>query len=246
MKYFCICTDCFNADKNSVVWAVGEIQADLVAICRCPIDHVTICGLMHDLFDVLFTSGILAYTHGFFSESVMSFTASLERAFELFIRLNLAKAEISLKSIDSFWNEIKNQSERQYGSFCSAYLMTTNEIWKADQKQISFRNNVIHKGYIATSSEAKKYAEYILKCLNKIMKNIKEYFSEQRNPIYFDMKELTQSALKRTFKENPSAKFANTSMPSLLKWNDKNHKDLKFEEILVSVKELQEKYKFPI
>lgn len=246
MKHFCICTDCFNADKNSVVWAVGEIQADLVAVCKCPIGHITISGLMHDLFDILFTSGMLAYTNGFFSESVMSFAASLERAFELFTRLNLAKSGSSLSNIDLFWNEIKNQSERQYGSFCSAYIKTTNEAWKADEKQVKFRNKVIHKGYIATSSEAKKYAEYILKCLNKIMKCIKDNFSEQKNPLYFHIKEHNQPALKKALQKNPGAKYVNTSIPSLLKWNDKEHKDLTFDEIFTSLKELQEKYKFPI
>ncbi|MFB2881730.1 hypothetical protein [Floridanema aerugineum] len=235
MKHYCLCINCFEADNTSLIWAVGEVQSNLLAICRCPNGHVQISGLQYDLFDVLFTSGIHAYRKGFYSESVMSFAASLERAYELFIKLNLfktVKTDNPLETIDKFWKEIEGQSERQYGAFCSAYLMTVREAWKANQEQVKFRNKVIHKGYIANSQEAKKYAEYIIGCLNNIMKAIKENFAEQRSPLYFHIKKLAKPAKEKSLKENPGAKYSANSGPSLLKWNSHNHEDATFADAL--------------
>ncbi|MFB2938751.1 hypothetical protein ACE1B6_26160 [Aerosakkonemataceae cyanobacterium BLCC-F154] len=232
MKHYCLCINCLEADNTSLIWAVGEVESNLLAICRCPNGHVQISGLQHDLFDVLFTSGIDAYRKGFYSESVMSFAASLERAYELFIKLNLFKTDIPLEIIDKFWKEIEGQSERQYGAFCSAYLMTVGEIWNADQNQVGFRNKVIHKGYIANSKKAKEYAEYIIGCLNKIMKAIKENFAEQKSPLYFHIKNLAKREVEKALKENPGAKYSADSRPSLLKWNNRNHEDATFEDAL--------------
>jgi len=48
-----------------------------------------ITSLMHDLFDVLYISAIDSYLKDCYSESVLSFTSSLERLYEYFVKVSL-------------------------------------------------------------------------------------------------------------------------------------------------------------
>ncbi len=84
--------------------------------------RASVSGLMHNLFDVLYTSAVQSYLQGSFSESVMSFAASLERTYEMFIKVTLINEGVSLDDNDKFWKEVKNKSERQYGAFCLQYV----------------------------------------------------------------------------------------------------------------------------
>jgi len=246
MKHYTLCTRCFKEKPVSHTWAVGEIQSSLVAICTCPKGHKTIDGLMHDLMDVLYTSGVHAYLNDCFSESVMSFAVSLEQSYALFIRAVLLREGVSLESIDELWKEIGNQSERLYGAFCSQFLRITCKSWKVNQGMIKFRNKVIHKGYIVTSNEAKRFAEYITKCHFIILNILKKDFSDECKKIFFYQKEQNSTNVDKIMKDNPGALFVASAYPSLLKWNNSEIKNLNFSNILVEYKNSLKIYSIPI
>lgn len=242
MKHYTLCAGCLKEKPVSHTWVVGEIQSSLVAICTCPKGHKTIDGLMHDLMDVLYTSGVHAYLNDCFSESVMSFAVSLEQSYALFIRAALLKEGISLESIDKLWKEIGNQSERLYGAFCSQYLRITGSSWKANQRMIKFRNKVIHKGYIATSKDSTKFAEYITQCHFKILSILKKDFAEECTKIYFHQKEQNSTIIDTIMKDNPGALYKASAYPSLLKWNHSEINELNFLDALQEYKNTLLKY----
>ena len=217
MKHRAICDECDNNDGSSIVWSTGDVQSQLIAVCSCPHGHVTVYGLMHDQFDVLYTSAVFAFIGSFYSESILSFTAALERAYEQYIKLYLAKQLLSFELIDKFWKEIENQSERQYGAFCSAYIATEQKNWTSEQEQVKFRNRVIHKGYICDPNEATRYAEYVTRKLSDIMRSMKLNFADQKIPLYFHIKGSSKNAIQRAMNEHAGANFVATSGPSLLK-----------------------------
>jgi hypothetical protein len=237
MKHRILCDKCDNT-----VWATGEVQSKLIAVCRCPKGHVYVSRLMHDQFDVLYSSAVYAYMGSFYSESILSFTAALERAYEQYVKLYLANQMLDFNVMDGFWKEIANQSERQYGAFCSAYVATEKQVWKSNTKQVSFRNDVIHKGYICGQTEAKTYAEYITEKLNLIMKSIKEKFASQKQSFYFHVQKSAKAAVEEAINENAGAQLLGSSNPSFLKWNHSEHSDVTFAEAIQVASDLLEKY----
>lgn len=200
MKHYTYCYQCNEEDRGDSI-AIGEINSNLIAICECKNGHRFISGLMHELFDILYLSALDSFFNGSYSESVMSFTASLERTYEFFIKVTMLKEEITLESIDSFWKELKNQSERQIGAFCSQYLKVSKTSWHLNTDMVSFRNNVIHKGYIATSDEVKKYANYTTSLQMTILNILKSEFSEECTKLYFHQKEVNSSSTKELQKK---------------------------------------------
>lgn len=218
MKHYSICIECQKIDPNRMVWADGEVNSNLIALCTCPNGHKLVSGLMHNLFDVLYTSAVQSYLQGCFSESVMSFTSALERTYEMFVKVIMLNEEVSLDAIDKFWKEVKNQSERQYGAFCLQYIKITGEAWRIDGRQVSFRNNVVHKGYIATSLEVANYVEYTTACQFKLLNILHNNYQDECLKLYFYQKEQTKSETERVMKQN-NAQFSGISNPSLLKWN---------------------------
>lgn len=231
MRHYTYCHECAEENKGTHIIAIGEINSNLISICECPNGHKFISGLMHELFDILYLSAVDSYFNGSFSESVMSFTASLERTYEYFIKATLIKEGCTLEKIDSFWKELKNQSERQLGSFCSQYLKVTNSSWHLNTEMVAFRNSVIHKGYFATSEEVKKYAEYTTSLQMVILNVLKDNFNKECSQLYFHQKEMNSKSTE-TLQKETNLKFVATGQPSLLKWNHSGTQSVTFEEAL--------------
>lgn len=112
-------------------------------------------------FQVLFDLGIICLKNGYYKEAVSDFAASLERVFEFSIKRILNRRNIEKELINSIWKEVKNQSERQYGAFIFLYAYEFKKEFKLDNKQIKFRNEVIHKGKFPNFDETYEYAKYI-------------------------------------------------------------------------------------
>lgn len=218
MKHYSLCIECHEKDPYNTVWAEGEVNSNLISLCTCPSGHKSVSGLMQNLFDVLYTSAVQSFLLGSFSESVMSFAASLERTYEMFIKVTMLKEGVSLEAIDKFWKEIKNLYERQYGAFCLQYVEVTGEAWLLNSNQVSFRNNVVHKGYIATSIEVTGYAEYTTECQFKLLSILHNDYKDECLKLYFHQKVQSKSSTEKVMKEN-NAKFSATGHPSLLNWN---------------------------
>lgn len=134
-------------------------------------------------FQVLFDLGIICLKNGYYKEAVSDFAASLERVFEFAIRCILNKRNIEEEVINSIWKEVKNQSERQYGAFIFLYAYEFKKEFKLDNKQIRFRNEVIHKGKFPNFNETYKYAKYIYYNIYNILLELAKnnYISDYNN-----------------------------------------------------------------
>jgi hypothetical protein len=229
MKHYTICFECKNLSSNNYNYSIGEVDADLIAVCTCKHGHKTVVRITHNLCDVIYSSAVLAFVKDCLSESVMSFAASLERAFEMFTKITLFTEGIQYELVDEFWKEISKQSERQYGAFCSQYLKTFKEPWKANKKQIEFRNKVVHKGHIASQKEVTEYAEYITESLYKILKCLHSNFDNESTEYYFHEKLKTKDKVKE-LRIQHNAKVAGSSIISLLNWNVMDMPKTTFDE----------------
>lgn len=171
MKVIAPCQKC-TIPPGAGVMMVGELDNDLLAICSCPNGHRYLVHQAHSASEIIYSAGARAFLAGFYSESVVTLTAALERGYELFAKVFLLASGGASADIEEVWKELRSSSERQLGAFCLTYFYATGSPWKTFPKQAEFRNKVAHRGYIATREEAHGYGEYVTASLNAIMSHI--------------------------------------------------------------------------
>ncbi len=75
-----------------------NIRDDGIYEATCPEGHKTYTLLQQLLFEVLFDIGAYAITDGYYREAVSSFTASLERFYEFYVKVISLKYGVSPKT----------------------------------------------------------------------------------------------------------------------------------------------------
>jgi hypothetical protein len=174
-----VCGGC-QCDDDHRFPVACEISDDNVYKVVCPDGHESYVGLKMHKFDVLFEMGAIALTEGYHREAVSNFAASLERFLEFYIDFTSFEDGIDRAEFNLAWKQISSQSERQIGAFLFTYLRRTGKSIKyLDSKQVQFRNNVIHKGYIPIYDEAFAYGQSVLAYLDPIMFDLEQNHSEK-------------------------------------------------------------------
>lgn len=166
--------------QTTDVLMIVVVQDDGMYKLMCSRGHTTVTALQHQNFEVLFDIGANAILDGYYREAVSSFSASLERFYEFYIKVVCLKRGLTDKQFSDAWSHIEAQSERQLGSFIFLYLfeklkppsLLTN-------KEREFRNGVIHKGIIPTRDEAIKYGERVLQIILPVLREMKKNYPEQ-------------------------------------------------------------------
>lgn len=142
----------------------------------CPQGHSSVTILQQQKFEVLFEIGAYAIIDGYYREAVSSFTSSLERFYEFFIKAVLLEKGLDTP-LKECWKLVSNQSERQLGAFI---LLYTSEMEHPptllNNSRVAFRNEVTHKGKIPTREEAVAYGQAVLDVVRPVMKIVKETY----------------------------------------------------------------------
>jgi len=162
--------ECFRVDGRPSDVAISvELRDDGLYTATCPQGHITVTAIQEQKFEVLFDLGVMALLDGYTREAVSSIAASLERFFEYYVLVVSLKHGIGYEQFSKAWNPISKLSERQLGAFLFLYLLESRKALEPlilDAKpQIdgrsrgdtpiwsTFRNDVIHKGYIPSALE---------------------------------------------------------------------------------------------
>lgn len=162
-----------NADVDIEV----ELDNDNIHEFVCPKGHRTFTRLQEQKFQILFDLASMALNDGYTKEAVSSYSSSLERFLEYYILVTSLRNSVSIDDFTKTWKQMANQSERQLGAYFVLRLQEgkpTN--W--DEKMASFRNNVVHKGYIPSSGEAIEYGQYVLSFIRSTLKELNETSKE--------------------------------------------------------------------
>ena len=183
MKLPIICLTCAIqgvADERPI--KVVEVRDDGRYETICDNGHHIVIVLQQLKFEILFEIGAYAIADGYYREGVSSFTSSLERFYEFVIRVILHAKGLSDESINFTWNTIARQSERQLGAFVALYASEYQKLPSLlTNKQVEFRNDVIHRGIIPSRDQAVLYGQQVLDALRPILHEIKEKY---RNSIH--------------------------------------------------------------
>jgi hypothetical protein len=191
------CPKCAHAVSKSLV-DYAEIDVPL-PMSRLSDDgrYEVVCGHGHTSsvvlnnlkFELLFEMGINAILDGYSREAVSSFSAALERFYEFYWRVAMAHLSIPGEIIAVAWKTLSRQSERQLGAYISASLALTKKqpILLNPNKEVEFRNNVIHKGYIPTDDEALEFGDSIMMLMNQEIENLRHTDPEALNTVYKEL-----------------------------------------------------------
>jgi len=190
MKIPTPCPDCFIHEqkqaelekrKVSIVMLPGRMTDAGYIEVKCPNGHSTTVVYDDRKFELLFQSACHTLNDGYEREAVSSFAASLERLYEFYIRVSCRRTDISEDVLGKTWKLMSRQSERQFGCFLMQYAMHAGETFKFDQKQIEFRNKVIHQGYIPNHDEVLLYGREAWRIKIKLYRQLERDFPEELN-----------------------------------------------------------------
>jgi hypothetical protein len=174
MKLPIRCFECTEDQGSGGHIALVEFRDDGRYEATCPRGHRTTILLQEQLFELLFEIGAYAIRDGYYREAVSSFTASLERFYEFFLRAVLSQKGVAEEWVDISWNMISKQSERQLGAFI---VLSVAELGNPPQilppKQVEFRNSVIHRGEIPSKHEAMAYGQIVLDLIRPLIQILK-------------------------------------------------------------------------
>jgi len=152
----------------------GEMDDSGLVLVTCPEGHRSATVTQLPKYEVLFRSGTSALIDGYANEAVSSFAAALERLYEFFIRVVSRKLDISQDTFEMSWKHVAAQSERQFGAFCFLYALETGSAFSVPSKFPTFRNKVLHRGYIPPMSKVYEYAEWVFLTIRSVMVRLRE------------------------------------------------------------------------
>lgn len=146
--------------------------------CKTVIDNID--------FEILFEYGLNAIVDGYYREAVSTLTVAMERYFEFFIKSTLKASKVEFSDIDQTWKNILNHSERQFGAYITLYCQSFNESAQLlnTGKEISFRNSVIHKGYIPSKTEVSNYGNSLMLIIENSLNRLKQTYPEAVNETF--------------------------------------------------------------
>jgi hypothetical protein len=127
---------------------------------RCPKGHENAVATQTLRHEMLFEIGLNAIKDTYYRESISSFAASVERYYELAIRVICRHNKLADDVLQRSWKSVGSQSERQTGAYIFLYAATFSEVAPIlPDKMTKLRNDVIHKGILPDKAQAVDFGE---------------------------------------------------------------------------------------
>lgn len=132
-------------------------------------------------FELLFDIGAVALLDGYPRETVTTMAAALERLMGFYINVIVRRHRISSEQVVKMWKSVAAQSERQLGAFVYLRLVHrgTASPFPMETKMLTrqctaatFRNDVVHKGYIPAEAEAEEFADIIHASMYELLQEL--------------------------------------------------------------------------
>lgn len=172
-------------NPEPIISIISELNEDGIYPITCNKGHKGNVVLNNMKFELLFDLGINAIIDGYYRDAVSSTTSALERYFEFFIKVIWSVKGCKEELITKIWKKMSNQSERQLGAYIALFTENfTNEPPLLGDKDINFRNSVIHKGVIPKREEAIFYANTVLELIEKSLLLLKSRYPETVRFVY--------------------------------------------------------------
>lgn len=177
---------------------------------QCAAGHTSEITVDNIKFELLFELGLNALVDGYPREAVSSFTSALERFYEFYWHVVAELYAIPREQAAAAWKVAVKQSERQLGMYITASLLLTKQCPALldPARDVRFRNNVTHAGYIPDRQEAINFGDVVLRQINEPLASLRV---------------LAPDALIVTYERSSPAqrdKQSQGTEPSTIEWND--------------------------
>jgi hypothetical protein len=253
MKIPISCSVCQGklTDENPVVDVYGTVllvsEAGYYEF-TCPKGHKTSTILNMQKYDLLFTLGVNAFIDCYYREAFVNFAASLERFYEFTLRVIARSKQINTDLFEKSWKDVSKQSERQFGAFLFSWLFQEGKFYtEVEHKKIGdmtqLRNEVVHKGKLATHEDCIEYGQYVVDIIKPIRRILSEKYkkpyeeeeaafwkkiSEKRN------KEYTPGGILhiRSALDSATEKGFDSSVEAISEWRESYNTNLKHKTII--------------
>lgn len=234
MRLSIACSQCMIEDVASArPIATVEFRDDGRYEIACDKGHKSVTILQQQKFELLFDIGAYAILDGYYREAVSSFSSSLERFYEFFIKAVLLNNGISEETVRETWKQVSKQSERQLGAFV---IMHASEFGQPpilmSNNKVEFRNDVIHRGKIPSRQEAVDYGQSVLDVLQPTLKQLKEKCTEGIQKTIFQ--HLKNSRTREDEKQPVSTMYIRTIVS--LSTGESGHDERTLEKALSELK----------
>jgi len=190
------CPQCAHeATKNFVGHTVLDVPVPISSLSddgqyevECEKGHVSAVILDNIKFELLFEMGLNAIVDGYTREAVSSFSSALERFYEFYWHVVMRHFDIPAEQANATWKPLSKLSERQVGAYSTAVNILTKCAPKLlnPNKQVPFRNNVIHNGYVPTKEEAISFGEDVMELINHDLAILRVQATDAMESVYND------------------------------------------------------------
>ncbi|SOS50084.1 hypothetical protein TNO006_460001 [Tenacibaculum finnmarkense] len=192
-------------DGASISTPFEQVNNDGIYEVNCAKGHKSKTIIDNINFEILFEYGLNAIIDGYYREAVSSLTSAMERYFEFFVKTVLRASTNDINAIDKVWKKVASQSERQLGAYIMLYFQTFGKepILLNQNKEVPFRNSVIHKGYIPTKQEAIDYGNSVLQIIEQSLIDLKNKFPKETEQTFdqYGYKQSAEEKFKKIEKE---------------------------------------------
>jgi hypothetical protein len=153
------CCECDDNDKLTIAKIpIHNIVEEEKHLLKCEFGHITLIISDSQKFENLIYLAFVSFNNNFYHQAVVNIANAYENLQEFIIRLILEKNEIKISEIDNSIKKMK-LSERRFGGF---YYLFLNQFKVSPNvpnpnKEIKFRNEVVHNGYFCTKEETFNY-----------------------------------------------------------------------------------------
>lgn len=158
----------------------GFVNEDGIYKFTCDYGHNITAVSVYEKYEILFQMGANALLDGYYFEAVGCFITSVERFREWLIKFIWHLNGIDEEVCNNLWKQMNRSSERQLGAFYAMYINHFNEEAPIfNEKQISFRNNVMHNGTIPNKDKTYKFGEYVFNYIKAIQKIVYKKYRQE-------------------------------------------------------------------
>ena len=189
-----LCPRCaYEASKNFDGYTVLEVPVPVSKLSddgryevHCEKGHVSAVILDNVKFELLFELGLNAIIDGYPREAVSSFASALERFYEFYWRVVMCHFDLPSDQVNSTWKPLSKLSERQVGAYSTASILLTKRapILLNPNKEVPFRNSVIHSGYVPTEKEAISFGDVVMQLISNDLSELRSHAAEALQAIY--------------------------------------------------------------
>lgn len=174
MRLSFTCMACFQelGQPDNTFYKADVLDGNIAKFV-CKKDHNSVNILQSHKFEILAELAITAILDGYFREAISSFTSSLERYYEFYMKTILTSRAHEVPLVNDLWNRVKSQSERQFGAYNFMYLIEEDELpSNLSNSKIQLRNKVIHQGLIPTYQETINYGQAVIDVINSSLEKL--------------------------------------------------------------------------